>query len=30
MLLVSDLNGEEIAVTFSEKNCKRQIKQNLG
>ena len=28
--IISDLNGEETVLTFYEKNCKRQIKQNLG
>ena len=27
--VINDLNGEEIAGTFSEKNCKKQTKKNL-
>ena len=28
--VTNDLNGEEIVGTFMKKNCRRQIKKNLG
>ena len=28
--VINDLNGEEIAGTFYEKNCKKLVSKNLG